>query len=424
MKIVLVNYRYFVSGGPERYMFNIMDLLKKNGHEVIPFSVKHNKNVHSEYEEYFLDPVGSGNEIYGHEYKKDLNTILKVTSRMIYSFEAKRKMTKLLKEVKPDLVYVLQFQNKISCSVIDAAYDLKIPVIQRISDFAHICIDNIFYDYNKQVICESCLHGSKVNAITKKCASNSYFNSALKVIALKVQDYRNIRNKITSFIIPAKFTVSKFVEFGVSADKIFHIPTFFNAKKTDDQKIEYQDYFLYVGRVDPDKGLFTLVKAFENTRHKLVIVGSSTEGYDDFLKDYLKDKKHNITFTGKLDFPDIVQYLQTCLCTMCPSEWYDNLPNAVLESYAFKKAVIASDLGSLKDLIVANKSGIHFTPGDITALRKSVDYMADNKDKAIEMGTNAFNMLGTEYSSQLHYNRLIEEFEKVTGKKSEVARVI
>ena len=40
MKIILVNYRYFISGGPERYYFNIKEILEKNGHEVIPFSVK------------------------------------------------------------------------------------------------------------------------------------------------------------------------------------------------------------------------------------------------------------------------------------------------------------------------------------------------------------------------------------------------
>lgn len=423
MKIVLVNYRYFVSGGPERYMFNITDLLTKNGHEVIPFSVKHNKNTPTPYEEYFLDPIGTGDEIYGHEYKKDFATVAKVTSRMIYSFEAKRKMTRLLKEVKPDLVYVLQFQNKISCSVIDAAYDLKIPVIQRISDFAHICVDNIFYDYQKQRICEKCLHGSKWNAVANKCSSNSYPNSILKALALKVQDFRRTRDKITSFIIPANFTVSKFVDFGVPAEKITHIPTFFNMKKDAAQNVTYDDYLLYVGRVDPDKGLLTLVKAFENTPYKLTIVGSSTDGYDDFLKDYLKDKKHNITFTGKLDFPAISKYLESCLCTLCPSEWYDNLPNAVLESYAFKKAVIASDLGSLKDLIVSNETGIHFTPGSVEALRKAIQYMVDNRDKAIRMGETAYDRLVTDYSSQLHYNRLIEAFEQVVGKKKLTANV-
>ncbi len=418
MKIVLVNYRYFISGGPERYMFNIMEILENNGHEIIPFSVKHNKNVYSKYEKYFLDPIGTGDEIYGHEYKNNISTIIKAISRVIYSFEAKQKMKRLLLQEKPDLVYVLQFQNKISCSVIDAAYELKVPVVQRISDFGHICIDNIFYHYQSKVICESCLHGSKWNAIIKKCSNNSYLNSIVKTIALKVHDYRKIREKITSFIIPAHFTVSKFVEFGVPIEKINLIPTFFDLKNNKSQQVEYQDYFLYVGRVDPDKGLLTLVKAFINTPYKLIIVGSSIEGYDDYLKEYLKDKNHNITFTGQLKFSDISEYLKTCLCTLCPSEWYDNLPNAVLESYAYKKAVIASDLGSLKDLIIEGETGVHFIPGDVSSLKSRIEFIASNPEIAVEMGNRSYSILQTGYSSQFHYQMLMEVFERVIADKS------
>ena len=70
MKIIIVNYRYFISGGPERYLFNIKDLLEKNGHEVIPFSVKSRHNQPSGYEQYFLSAVGEGKEVYFKEYNK------------------------------------------------------------------------------------------------------------------------------------------------------------------------------------------------------------------------------------------------------------------------------------------------------------------------------------------------------------------
>lgn len=417
MKIILVHYRYFISGGPERYMFNIIDLLKENGHEVIPFSVKHNKNVESDYqEEFFLDPIGSGDEIFGHEYKKDFRTVSKVISRMLYSSEAKKKLKNLIRKIKPDLIYVLQFQNKISCSVIDAAHELNIPIVQRISDFGHICIDNIFYQYQKKEVCEKCLHGSKFNAIVNKCSNDSYINSIIKVVALKTHDVLGIRNKISSFIIPAKFTANKFIEFGIPKEKINLIPTFFNPFIIGSENISYDDFFLYVGRVDPDKGLLTLVKSFVNTTHKLVIVGSSVEGYDDYLKDYLKDKNHNIEFTGKLNFNEIIPYLQSCLCTICPSEWYDNLPNSVLESYAYKKAVIASKIGSLQDLISNKVTGLHFETGNVEALRNILDYISENKQLATEMGENAYQTLLTDYSSETHYKMLIEVFEKTVLK--------
>ena len=75
MRIALVNYRYYVSGGPERYLFNIKDVLERKGHEVVPFSIKSSKNVPSPYEEDFLDTVDD--QTYFAQSKKTLRVVLK-----------------------------------------------------------------------------------------------------------------------------------------------------------------------------------------------------------------------------------------------------------------------------------------------------------------------------------------------------------
>ena len=69
MRILLVNYRYFISGGPERYLFNIKKKLENEGHEVIPFSIHSMKNVPSEYSKYFVEPIGGRNVVYYEEYR-------------------------------------------------------------------------------------------------------------------------------------------------------------------------------------------------------------------------------------------------------------------------------------------------------------------------------------------------------------------
>ncbi len=418
MKIILVNYRYFISGGPERYLFNIKELLQRNGHEVIPFSIRHNKNIDSKYNDYFMKPIGTGDEVYANEYKKNsIRTVFTGLSRMMYSFEAKRKLKKLIKDVQPDIVYVIYYQNKMSASVIDAAYEMKIPVIQRISDFGHICANNIFYIYQENQICERCLHGSRFNAIKHKCVNNSYINSFLKVLALKIQDYRKTVKKIAAFVIPAEFTAEKFKEFGIPGKKIHCIPTFYN-NSSDSSAVSYGDFFLYVGRVDRDKGVLTMVKAFEGTDYKLIIIGSSSDGYDEFIKQYLANKKSNITFLGKLDFSEIKKYLQSCLCTICPSECYDNMPNTVLESYGYKKTVIASRLGALIDMVAENETGLNFIAGDHLDLRSKIEYMFANKNEAIRMGEKAKDRLSVEYSENLHYERLIHLFKSVSNAAS------
>lgn len=118
---------------------------------MIPFSIKNSNNIQSKYEDYFIDPIGD-DEAYFSEYKKtNVKTIAKSFSRMFYSFEAKNKLNKLIKDVNPDLIYVLQYQNKISVSIFDAAAKNKIPVIHRISDFGQICADNLFFVQLKKI---------------------------------------------------------------------------------------------------------------------------------------------------------------------------------------------------------------------------------------------------------------------------------
>ena len=134
MRILLVNYRYIISGGPEKYMFNIKGLLEKHGHEVIPFSVISTKNEKTEYSKYFVEPIGNRDAIYFNEVKKTPKSIWQMIDRSVYSFEVKKAIQKEINDIKPDIVYIIHFINKLSPSVITGAKELGVPVVVRLSD--------------------------------------------------------------------------------------------------------------------------------------------------------------------------------------------------------------------------------------------------------------------------------------------------
>lgn len=409
MKIILVNYRYFISGGPERYYFNIKEVLERNGHEVIPFSIKSSRNFPNDYEKYFLDIVDD--EVYFAQAKKSLRVVLKSFARMFYSFEAKRKFKRLLQDTRPDLVYVMQFHNKISPSIIDAAQSLRIPVVHRISDFQYMCPNALFYNDVKGV-CEDCLKGKRLSCVKYKCVLNSTVYSGIKMAAKWLHDCMKITRKINAFVVPSSFTLKKLNEYGIPMDKLHHIPTFFNLKE-ENPKVEYNPFILFVGRIEKQKGLMTLIKTFEGTDYNLKIIGFSNDGYEDVLKDYLKGKQHHIEFLGRKSFEEIVPYLKSCLCTVVPSEWYDNFPNVILESFAYKKAVIATDFGSLPELVHDNQTGLTFKYANVEDFRVKVKYMFEHVDEARQMGEQAYQILLENYSSGVHYSLLLELFKKV-----------
>jgi glycosyltransferase involved in cell wall biosynthesis len=408
MRIALVNYRFFVAGGPERYMFNIIDLLEKEGHEVIPFSVKHKKNAPTKYEKYFLSPIGCGDEIYFSDVKKSLKDYLKSFGRMVYSFEAKKCFKKFLQETKPDIIYILYFQNKISCSIVDVAYKMGIPVVQRISDYSLLAPCGHLYDSVNRCICEKCIKNGLKNALSNRCIYNSIAHSAVKSLALLIQKFQKTSTKVSKYIFPSSFTLKKFIEAGFEESKLIHIPTPFNQNIVNPNiTIEYQPFALYVGRIDPDKGIETLLDAFIDTEYPLKIIGfSSTEGYENLMKEKISGKKHRIEFLGRMDFDGIQDVLSKCLFTLVPSEWYDNLPNTLLESYAMSKCVVATDVGSLTENVVNGKTGLLFEYKNAKDLKDKVSYLFDNSAKVIELGHNAKELLDSFYSMDRHTKEL------------------
>ena len=414
MRIALVNYRFFVAGGPERYMFNIIDLLEKEGHEVIPFSVKHKKNAPTKYEKYFMSAIGKGDEVYFSDVKKSWKDYVKSFGRMVYSFEAKKCFKKFLRETKPDIVYILYFQNKISCSIVDVAYKMGIPVVQRISDYSLLAPCDHLYDSANRCICEKCIKSGFRNALSNRCVYNSKLYSAVKSLALLIQRYRKTSKKVSKYIFPSSFTLKKFVESGFDESKLVHIPTPFNQNIVNPNiAIEYQPFALYVGRIDPDKGIETLLDAFVDTDYPLKIIGfSSTEGYEDLMKQKIAGRKHKIEFLGRKDFNGIQEYLSKCLFTMVPSEWYDNLPNTLLESYAMSKCVVATDVGSLTENVGDGKTGLLFPYKDSEKLREKISFLFNSPQIAMEYGENAKKRLDEIYSMDLHVKKLCQILEE------------
>ena len=414
MKIVLVNLRYFISGGPERYLFNIKELLENQGHQVIPFSIKHNNNEPTRYSSYFLEPIGDGNEVYFENYrKKNLKSLIRLAGRLFYSFEARKKLTRLIREHQPDLVYILLYLNKISPSIIHAAKRNGVPVVLRISDYGMMCAANIFYLKRENKICERCLNNGRHHSVLNKCSQGSFLYSCFGYLAYTFHDLLHINRQIDAFVIPSAFSISKFIQFGIPDNKIFQVPTF--SPTPENNKPEYERFVLYTGRIEPEKGIRTLIDAFIDTDIPLKIIGFSKNGYDKELQNYLRDRQHAITFLGRKGSEEIAGYLEKCAFTVCPSECYDNFPNAVLESYANKKAVIATNLGSLKEMIRDGETGLLFEYRNSSDLREKVISLIDDKERIRALGENGYHKLVEEYSAEHHYQKLISLFHSLTN---------
>lgn len=415
MRVLLVNYRYFISGGPEKYMFNIKRLLEKNGHEVIPFSVHSNKNEPTEYSKYFVEPIGSRDATYYDEVKKSPRVIWQLLSRSIYSLEVKKAIKKEIKEVKPDLVYVIHFVNKLSPSVITGAKEMGVPVVMRISDYFILCPR---FDFLRdKTVCEDCLSKGYSSCIKNRCVKGSLFASVIRVFSMKVHKMMHIYDKIDAFISPSNYMKQKLVDNGFDEKKITYIPTFTESVSEVGEPV-IGEYGLYFGRLSKEKGVETVIKAYEKLpNNKLVIMGDYGTEEGTRLKQYIEDNKiENISFIGFKGGEELEEVVRNARFIVIPSIWYDNLPNTALEAFLYSKPVIASNIGSLPELVIDGKNGYLFETDNVDDLVDKIKKL-DDDETIIRLGENSRERYEDIFSPKWHYEKLLNVFIELVEKK-------
>lgn len=424
MKIVIANKRYFESTGPERYLFKITERLEKDRHQVFPFAVRRKWNKDTPYSKYFISPPGSEDTLYYKDYKDKLNFFrkLRILANTIYSFEARKKMGELIDDYDIDLVYLLGIVTEISPSVIDAAKKRRIPVVMRLSDFFLFCPEYTFDRFTamgERIFCRECeVYGYK-RALKYKCLQGSLAVTGARVLSMYIQKWLKIYDKVDAFIAPSLCMREALLKAGYSKEKVFHAPSFSDSTKME-PCYENDGYILYFGRVDMDKGIINLIKAYETGKFNvpLYIAGSSSDGEDKRLMQYVqKNKIANVTFLGFKKPPELIPLIQYAMFTVVPSICPDNGPMSVLEAMACGKPVIGSDIGGISEQITP-ECGFLVPPNNPEALSIAIDSLLSNPQKIVDMGKKGRERLEMEYSIEKHYSVLMPVFERLINRQS------
>jgi len=423
MRVLLVNYRYFVSGGPERYMFNVKELLEAGGHSVIPFSVAYDANMRSEYERYFASPISRGHEVYFKDHSRSLRVLRRTLERSFYSKEVYDKLCALISDTKPDCAIVLNYLRKLSPAVLKAMHDSGIPFVVRLSDYSMICANAHMLRDGRP--CELCLKGSSANSVRYRCVQNSLAASAVHYLAATYHEIRGYFDLIPAFVIPSRFMLTKMLEAGWSSERLVHIPTFVDVPRIDEPKRKGQ--IVYFGRLTPDKGVHLLLEALARIKSlrpdlsfDCSIVGTGDKGYTAELKEYIKRYGlSNVFMRGQLQGNELYSFVHAAMFTVLPSLLYDNMPNAVLESLALGTPVVASNHGSFPEIIAQGKTGILFTPGSVNELGDAMIRLLEYPGLCEQMGREAIRFAQEHHSAQKHISNLLALLRRqVTGATS------
>lgn len=408
MKIIVANYRYFIAGGPEKYMFKFMESAKAMGVEVIPFSVDNPQNEKTPYSKYFAKPRSK--QLLYADTKKNLSNIMGMVRATVWNFDAEKRLRKLIRDTKPDAVYILHEINHLSPSIIRAAKKEGVRVVHRISDFFIFCPKYDFLCDNE--ICESCLHGDYSKAIAHKCVKGSKIGTLLRVFAMKLYAATKIFEDVDHYICTCEFSKKKLIEGEIPAEKITCIPTFIDASKIR-PCYENDNYFLFLGRMAHQKGTIYAIEAMKylkNTDFVLKITGQITDSPEDqAIWKYIKENKleDKIIFTGFKHGKELETLISRATCIVCPAIWYENMPNTVIEAYAYGKPVVASRVGSLAEIVEDGKTGLLFEMKNSKDMSNKLEEFIKDDQLSEELGKNARKICEQKYCEEKHMKRVL-----------------
>lgn len=410
MKIVLANYRYYVSGGPEIYLFNVKRLLEEAGHTVVPYSVRSPLNEETSYARYFPHGKSESGDAYFDNVKKSPRNIARLLSCAFYNREAYKNLRRLIRDEQPDVVYVLQQVNALSPSVFKAAHDEGVRVVHRLSDFNIMCPRSDFLCGGE--ICTECIGGDYSKARAERCCHGSRATTEVRVASMRFHRARRLFDYVDAFVCPSAFTASLLEKSGVPSERVNVVPTFVPGCPTHAERVAMgSPYVLYLGRISHEKGVDLLViSALERPGVHLKVTGRTDDDYSRRIVEMVEDAgaSDRIEFVGFVDGADKNALIDGATCVACPSTWYENMPNAVLEAYAHGKPVIVFDVGCMSEIVEDGVTGTVVPFCDLEKLGDAIErYMADS-NYARSIGENAHRVAVGKHSAEKHLDKLLE----------------
>lgn len=391
MKILLLHNYYQYRGGEDVYFDSLTKLLQERGHNVFTYT-KNSNNIQS------------------------LKDKVKVTFGLFWSRKIEKELTKLIKRCKPDIA---QFQNIFPLITPTAYFVCKkynIPIVQRVSNYRFACPKGILFRNSK--ICELCINKQfAYPSILYGCYHNSRISSLLLSSSLYLHKQSMIFKLIDKFIFPTKFIRDyyvKNVKIPILETKI--IPTFSifeNKQKNKDsffKSIKEKGYFLFVGRLSEEKGLFQILEIFKNLPNiKLIIIGDGPEKEE--VKKYAIYT--NIKIIDHLPHSLIENYISHALCVIIPSIWYEVLPNVLIESFVKHIPVLVPRFGSFKEIINNYKNGVFYKPNHPSDLKAKIIEIENNKNLISKMKKLMQKDYHNIYSKNSHYQILTNLYREL-----------
>ena len=307
-------------------------------------------------------------------------------ARAVWSRAAVAHVRALAAELRPDVILVHNVYPMLSPAVLRTT---AAPVVVTLHNYRLMCLPATFLRDGRT--CEDCLGRGPWQGVVHRCYRGSAAGSASLATALALHRRVGTFRRVARFLAVSEFVRRKHIEAGIEADRIDVKPNFVDPLP---RRQGPGEYYLFLGRLAPEKGIGPLVEAWRDIPARLVVVGDGEER-----------ARLAATAPATVEFHDPVpgdrvgDYLARARALVVPSIWYEGAPRTITEAYAAGVPVIASRCGALPGVVPDGVTGVLAEPGDVTSWRAAVNRLLDDAT-AVALGDRAFAEWRTSYSPE------------------------
>jgi glycosyltransferase involved in cell wall biosynthesis len=286
--------------------------------------------------------------------------------------------------------------------------------VYHLNDFKLLCPSYNLVSQGE--VCEACKGGEFWHALRPRCYPGMGARMTLTAEAYVHRWLGTYRKCVDLFLAPSQFVRDKFVEHGWKAEKFEILPHFqqvhpLRQPRGDERRL------LYFGRLSAEKGVDDLLRSMQQVPQMRLIVAGDGPQRGELQELATALRLSNVEFVGQVGRAERDSLIAKSCFTVLPSHAYETLGKTILESYAEGRAVVASDLGSRRELVHQGETGLLYRTGDVNQLAEAIQALGAMPDVAEEMGRAGWEKVRQYHTPEGHYQKLLSLYEGLVASK-------
>lgn len=389
MKVLWINDKADFTGGAETYIYQSVQALSKRFdiENILLYSV--NSRINYEYSKVF-----------------SFATVLADLRHQVSL-------------IKPDIIYVHQVDD---LEVLKELSQIDIPVIGFIHDHKYFCLREHKYTALTHKTCTK-----KVGLDCYSCLGFINRKSTFPYISINsVSNIKGVQNAFQRFehiVVASDYMKEHLSLHGFKDEKVSKITLF--SKPANNLELNNTPAtvkrFLFVGQLVRGKGVDTLLHAFARLKTQEVFLDICGDGRQRRELEEITNNlgiSKQVTFHGKVAPNELSNYYINAYAVIIPSRAPETFNLVGLEAMKHSKAVVATDVGGIKEWLKDGKNGFLFPSNNDSALSSILDSAVKSPDLIREMGKQGFEDYHKRFMPEMHCNTLYNLFETLLIKES------